>query len=120
MPNGHTTKKIRGTDLSAKHFLYTGGQRHPKFWLLPVFDPTSSEKTKQLIERNLDCWEEITRNIPLEEHRKLRLELEGAAQSYGITIERKPCIVTEEEMRMLLTERGATRTLDEIDSLYEF
>jgi hypothetical protein len=112
MPRGDKTKKIRGTDLSAKHFLYVGCP-HPRFWLLPVCDPTSAEKTRALIARNLDCWEEIKRHIPLQEHRSLRAQLEGAAQSYGIHI--PEVTFTDAEMRLMMAERFAARTLDLVD-----
>jgi hypothetical protein len=117
MPKGDKTKKIRGTDLSAKHFLYIGCP-HPNFWLLPVCDPTSKEKTKRLIERGLDCWEQIKRHIPLQEHRSLRAQLEGAALSHGIHVP-EPVTVTDDEMVLMLGERAATRVLAEIDAVYD-
>jgi len=113
MPKGEpTTKKILGTDLSAKHFLYIGCP-HPRFWLLPVCDPTSSEKTKRLIERGLACWDEIKRHVPLQEHRRVRGELEGAAQSWGIAV--PEVTLTDAEMSLLLAERFAARMLDLVD-----
>lgn len=116
-----TTKNIRGTDLSAKHFLYVGCP-HPKYWLLPVCDPTSKEKTRALIQRNLDCWDQIAKHIPLDQHRTLRLQLEGAAQSIGIFVPAPlgPVTVTEDELNYLvLAERAATRVLADIEAEYE-
>jgi len=118
MPKGDRTKRIRGTDLSHQCFLFVGDKQEPDTWALPVFDPTSTEKTRHLIQRNLEVWEEITNRIPPQHHQWLLSQLLGAAQSFGITPE-PPLTVSDEEMDLLLAERFAARMLRNIDSLYD-
>lgn len=111
------TKRINGTDLSQRSFLYVGDVQRTETWLLPVCDRTSVEKTKRLIERSLNCWDLITAHIPESKHRRLRAQLEGAAQSFGIAVH-APVTVTDDEMVLLLAERLASRVLADLDLLY--
>jgi hypothetical protein len=89
--------------------------------LLPICDRTSAEKTKQLIERNLDCWDEISKYVPAKLRAQLRHQLEGAAQSFGIF---KPSEValTEGEMDMLTEATSFAErmlALADLDGLYD-
>lgn len=118
--NNMKTKKIRGTDLGAQYFL-VADQPLPKFWLLPICDPTSRAKTVVLIQRNLDHWDEIKRRIPLDKLQSVRAQLEGAAMSYGLNFVPEIVNLTEDEA-MLCAETFADRMLAliELDSLYDF
>jgi hypothetical protein len=122
MPKGDKTKKVRGTDLSHHCFLHVGDKNLPKTWLLPICDRTSVEKTKQLIERNLDCWEEISKHIPAKLRKPLRWQLEGAAQSFGIFKPPSAVSLTEGEMDLLTEATSFAErmlALADLDGLYD-
>lgn len=115
------TKKVFGTDLNAKDFLWTDDQPHPKFWVLPICDRTSREKTIRLIKLNLERWDNIKRHIPLCEQERVRWQLEGAAVSYGVDFVPDTVTVTDDEVTQMLAERFASRMLElsELDKLYD-
>jgi hypothetical protein len=117
------TKKISGTDLSEHHFLFIGDSDKPATWLLPICDRTSEAKTRQLIERNLHYWEEISKHIPARLRKQLRWQLEGAAISFGISASTELTTVRLNESEMdLLTEATSFAermlALAELDGLY--
>jgi hypothetical protein len=124
MPKGDRTKKVMGTDLGHQSFLYVGDTNVTKTWLLPVCDRTSREKTRQLIERSLSCWDEISKHIPAKLRKPLRWQLEGAAQSFGISSSTEPSTVrlTESEMDMLTEATSFAErmlALADVDGLYD-
>jgi hypothetical protein len=119
MAKGDKTLRVRGTDVSHRSFLWVPDKNKTTSWLLPVYDPTSVEKTKRLIEWSLSRFDDVKSLIPMEEHRKLRLQLMGAAQSYGL--EQTPATVemTDDEMSLLLEGRLTSRLFADIDEDYD-
>jgi hypothetical protein len=102
--------------------LYVGDLNDTASWLLPVFDMTSAAKTKRLIATNLYHFDHVSKRIPQAQHRALRAQLLGAAQSHGMAVASSDThvLVTDDEMLMMLAERAATRVLDDMASLYEW
>jgi hypothetical protein len=115
------TKRVNKTDLSAKCFLFVGNPKDTKTWLLPVFDPTSAAKSKQNIATNLFHFDQVAKGIPQAQHRALRAQLEGAAQSHGLNLPSSDDVaVSDDEMLMMLAERAATRVLNDMSTLYDW
>jgi hypothetical protein len=122
MKKNYKTKRLAGTDLGPNRFLFVGDINKPGTWLLPCCDPTSREKTVRLLTRNLERWEQITDHIPSRMLQRLRWELEGAAQSYGIDLPPASVSLSEAEMDLLQEASSfASRmlALAEINSLYD-
>src|ERR1700721_4256892 len=84
MPKNEKTKRCGSTDLASKCFLWVGNRNDTETWLLPVFDPTSTKKTQELIQTSGYRFDEVKARIPMDEHSRLRAQLAGAAQSYGL------------------------------------
>jgi hypothetical protein len=119
MPKGEKTKRCGSTDLASKSFLWVGNRNDTATWLLPVYDPTSTKKTQTLIQSSVYRFDEVKARIPMEEHSRLRTQLAGAAQSFGIQETATTIQVTDDEMALLLEDRHASGLFADIDEDYD-
>ena len=79
------TKKVNGTDLSSRCFLWAPDTENTDSWCLPVFDPTSAAKTQNLLKNHLARFSEM-KSIPPAERPKLWERLIGACIAHGIDV----------------------------------
>jgi hypothetical protein len=79
------TKRVNGTDLNAKCFLWAPDPENTDCWLLPVFDPTSAAKTQNHLRNHIARFTEM-KSIPPAERSKLWERLVGACIGNGVTI----------------------------------
>jgi hypothetical protein len=119
MPKGEKTKRCGSSDLSSKSFLWVGNRNDTETWFLPVYDPTSTKKTQTLIQSSLYRFDEVKARISMEEHSKLRAQLAGAAQSFGIQETATTIQMTDEEVSLLLEGRLTSRLFADIDEDYD-
>jgi hypothetical protein len=88
------TKRVGGTDLSSKYFLFAPDPANTDGWLLPVHDPTSNAKTINLVKTHLARFAEM-KAIPPTERAKLWERLVGAAIANGIPVGREDVVPAE-------------------------
>jgi hypothetical protein len=81
------TKRVNGTDLASKYFLWAPDPENTDGWVLPVLDPTSSAKTQNLLKNHLARFAEM-KSIPPAERARLWERLIGACIANGITVGR--------------------------------